>query len=188
MMQSNPKLQLMLGAVILLSAVKFALLPLLQWQNETLEQIASIETRNAKAQKLLADKDAMMAELTQLGTKYNNLAQSIPVYPDSASFRLETQMMFEQVLKMEHFRPKQFYWREDTDTQLFGNFYSASFNVNFLGGAKDFALLQSKLAYNYPEYRILNMSNSLSGFKADSLGRADVSLTVEAYYWKGGVN
>lgn len=187
-MVQNSRLQLMLIAAVLLSAIKFGLLPVLEWQDDVLQQIAAVEKRNFKSQKLLEDKDQLEMKMVQIGAGYNKLAQSLPVYPDQSSYRLETQLMIEQVLKIDDFHTKQFFWRTDLDKNHFGNLYSSSFNIDFIGSAKKFVLLQTKIAANYPEFRVLNMSNRLSGYSETSLGKIDATLTIEAYYWRGGLN
>jgi phage-related protein len=178
----------MLLAVALLAAIKFGLMPVLQWQEDKLLQIAAVEKRNLKSQKLMESKEQLFMQMVQTGNSYKKLAEALPIYQDQASYRLQTQVMVEQILKMDNLNTKRFFWRTELDKKLFGNLHSSSFNVNFSGKAKDLVMLHTKLATNYPEFRVLNMSNQLSKYSEKSLGRVIATLTVEAYYWRGGIN
>lgn len=188
MMQDKNKMTLLLSLVVVLAGVKFGLLPVLDWQADKLEQIDSIERRNEKAQRLLDQQQAIFMQLASTGKQYKQTAEAFPVYPESATFRLQSQVMFEQILKQDELSTRRFFWRSDTDTQVQGNLHKAAFNASVYGSAKNFVMLQSKLAHQYPDYRMTNMSLNLSNYNEKSLGRVNVTFTVESYYWKGSIN
>jgi hypothetical protein len=128
----------------------------------------------------------MAAKLESVEKNYQDLVATYPSYSDSPTFRLQTQISFETLLKSNKLRQKKFFWRSNEDEQLFGTLHKAKFNVNFNGKAKDFALFHSRLAAEHRQFKVLNMSASLRAQKPDSLGRVKGSFTVEALYWLGG--
>lgn len=184
-MEQNTKLKFLLFFVVVLAGIKFGLLPVVQWQGETMEEISAIERRNAKAEALLSNQQQLFMNLANKDKAYKALASQFSSFADSSSFRLETRIMFDQILKMDKLNTKRFFWRGDEDEQVSDNLYSASFNATIYGKVKDFAMLQSKLANNYPAYRINNMSGNLSNHTDKSAGQIEVTVTIEAFYYKG---
>ena len=183
-MSANSKLLAI--AAIFLGLIKFALMPVLEWQNDLIEQTAQLERRNNKSQDLLLKQPNMEANLEQVKQTYQQLVATYPRFSDTPSFRLETQIRFESLLKAGNLRQKKFFWRSNEDEQVFGTLHKAKFNVNFIGQGKDFALFHARLAAEHRQFKVLNMSAALRTQKADSFGRVKGSFTVEALYWLGG--
>lgn len=178
--------KLLVVAASLLGVIKFALLPVIAWQNQTIEQIQQIEARNEKSQRLLQQEPDLIKGLQQSNESYAALVDTYPSFADSPSFRLETQINFEALLKSANLRQKKFFWRSEQDEKVIGSLYSAKFNVNFSGKAKDFAILHAQLAKSQRQFMIQNMSIPMRRQTPDSLGSVNGSLTIKALYWQGG--
>ena len=112
-----------------------------------------------------------------------------PVYPRFASaedFHIETQMMFDNLLKQQDLKSTRFFWRKQVDEEIFPGMYKGTFNISVSGKLKDFALLHGKLVSENPSYRILNFGAQVKKQSQQSIGNVQVTFTVAAYYWLGG--
>jgi hypothetical protein len=185
-MELTANVKLMGVAAVLLALIKFGLLPIVEWQNQAIDEIYQIERRNTKAENLLGSQAQMMMKLVQLDGSYKQKADIYPGYTDQPSFRLETQIMFEMLLKQQNLSQTQFFWRDSEDKQVFGKLHKAKFNINFTGLLKDFALLQSSLLDMNKQFKIANMALNVRGQSAKSFGYVRASISVDAYYWLGG--
>lgn len=186
-MQSSLNIKLLVFFAGLLILVKFALLPIIQWQNQKVDDIRQYDRRNVKAQNLLANKEKIFMRMATLDKAYQSEAKPFPSFEDKASFRLETQMMFDMLLKQYGLSRTQFFWRDSEDKQVFDNLYKAKFNVDFGGKLKDFALFHTALVTSNPNYRIANMSLRIAKQSDKSMGTVNATLTIEAFYWLGGI-
>lgn len=184
-MENSANTKVLLVVVVMLVAIKFGVMPVLQWQNQTIEEIAQHEKRVAKSQRLIDSQPQLLKQLAEHSSNYQAQIDVYPVFPDSSTFRLETQMNFEMLLKVSDLRRQRMFWRSDTDEVAHGNLYKASFNVDFAGNFKDAALFHSQLLNEYPQYRVLNMSYGVRGQKEQSMGFTSTTFTVAAYYWRG---
>lgn len=173
--------------VLILVGIKFAVMPVIEWQNDTIEQIAQHQKRVDKSERLIASTPELLQQLTGLGQDYKTQTEAYPLYSDSMIFRLETQMKFEMLLQSEGLRKLRFFWRSEVDDVAFNHLYSASFNVDVAGSVKDMALFHSKLINEYPQFKVRNMSHALrSNTQNDkSMGYASSTFTIIAYYWRG---
>ncbi len=185
-MEASLNVKLMGVVAIFLAAIKFALLPVIDWQNQMIDEIYQVERRNIKAENLLSNQDQIFMKLATLDGGYKQKADIYPVFADQASFRLETQILFEMLLKQYDLRQTQFFWRDSEDINAFGNLHKAKFNVNFHGKLKDFTLLQSALLSVNKQYKIANMSLNTRSQTDKSFGFVKAAITVEAFYWLGG--
>jgi len=179
----NTKVLIMVA--LLLVGVKFVLMPVIDWQNQTIEQIEQVERRNLKSQKLLSKQDELLVGMAAADKKYREQKETFPSYVDSTMFRLETQIKYENLLKSHGLRQSNFFWRGDQDEQVFGSLYKGRFNVSFNGKLKQFAILHSKLAEQMREYKVLNYNAGVQMQKQQSMGAVNATLTIDAYYWLG---
>jgi hypothetical protein len=184
--ETSLNVKLMGVVAVVLATIKFALLPIIDWQNQVIDEIYQVERRNIKAENLLSNQDQIFMKLATLDGGYKQKAEIYPVFLDQPSFRLETQILFELLLKQYNLRQTQFFWRDSEDTNAFGTLHKAKFNVNFNGKLKDFALLQSALLAINKQYKMANMSLNVRGQTAKSFGSVRAAITVEAFYWLGG--
>lgn len=184
-MESRLNSKLMVFVVAILLLIKFALLPILSWQNQVIEEISQYERKNAKVERLLANQDKMFFDFVTSDKAYKTKANSYPTFADRSLFRLETQISFEMLLKQNGLQQSQFFWQDEQDKPVFDNLYKAKFNVRFSGLLKDFALLHSKLATLNKRYKIVNFRVRVKDQTAKSIGNASAVFSVEAYYWLG---
>ncbi|MCJ8272063.1 MAG: hypothetical protein MJK04_22035 [Psychrosphaera sp.] len=186
-METSLNVKLMGAVAVVLAVIKFGLLPVIDWQNQLVDEIYQVERRNIKAQNLLSSQDQIFMKLATLDGGYKQKAKIYPVFIDQPSFRLETQKLYEMLLKQYNLHQTQFFWRDSEDKNAFGSLHKAKFNVNFNGTLKDFALLQSRLLAVNKQYKIANMSLNVRAQTAKSFGQVRAAITVEAFYWLGGV-
>lgn len=175
----------LVSVVAVLAGIKFVLLPVAQWQNEQLAVIEQHEKRNAKAERLLDSEEQLALRLATLDKDYKALADKYPRFEAPADFRIETQIMFDMLLQQENLKVTQFFWREKLDKEVINGMYMGRFNVDFTGKLKDVALLQGRLATTEKAYRVANLSIAVKNQTDKSLGEAQGTFTVEAYYWLG---
>ncbi|MFT4925942.1 MAG: hypothetical protein ACI8WB_002037 [Phenylobacterium sp.] len=184
-MASRLNMKVMLPVVATLLLIKFALLPVVAWQNELLAELEQHEQRNAKAERLLNGEAQLLAQLAALSQDYDAQEKAYPRFAAAEDFHIETKMMFDILLRQFNLKVTQFFWRDSTDKEIFPGMYKARFNVDFTGKFKDFALLQARLGTTEKAFRIVNFSNAVKQQSATSMGLVNSTLTVEAYYWLG---
>lgn len=186
-MESSANTKVLLVMALILIGIKFTVMPVIEWQNDTIEKIAQHQKRVDKSERLIASTPQLLQQLASFGQDYKTQTQAYPLYGDSTIFRLETQMKFEVLLQSEDLRKLRFFWRSEVDEVAFNNLYTASFNVDVAGSVKDMALFHSKLIKEYPQFKVRNMSHTLrSNTQNDkSMGYASSTFTIIAYYWRG---
>lgn len=184
-MKSSLNTRILLVVMLGLVGIKFLLMPVIDWQDQLIDTTAQVEKRNLKAENLLASESDIIMQLAETDKQLKALFDLYPKYPDSTIFRLDTQTKLEKMLRQHSLRQTQFFWRTDEDEQVKGQLYMATFNVNFVGKAKVFAAMHTKIAAEQKHFRVRNMRINYRGQKAESFGYADVILTIEAYYWRG---
>ena len=108
-MESTLNVKLMGAIVLLLVAIKFGLLPVLDWQNQSINEITQVERRNAKAENLLKNKDQIFMRLAKINNLYKAKAETYPSFEASIAFRLETQVLFDILLQQNDLRKTQFF-------------------------------------------------------------------------------
>ena len=187
-MKQTNNTHVLLAVLLLLLAVKFALLPVLAWQNQLIEQAQRIELRNQKAQDLLQRQQQLTDQLSRQTEQLKLLQQRYPVFAQATEFRLQSQMDFENLIKQFKLRKKQFFWRGDNDELLTDSLAMGVFNVTITGTSKQLALLHAELSTKYTQFRVRNMRFNIRRQKVDSLGLITATITVEALYWQGEVS
>ena len=184
-MESSTNTKVLLVVVLMLVAVKFALMPVIEWQNSSIDEIAQHQKRVVKSERLIDSQMQLIEQLAKFEQDYKKSIDVYPVFNDSPTFRLETQINFEMLLKAANLNKARLFWRSDVDEVAFGNLYKASFNVDFTGKVKDVALFHSQLTQEYPQFKVLNMSHSFRGQSEKRMGFSNSTFTIAAYYWRG---
>lgn len=186
-MESSANTKVYMVVVLVLVAIKFAVMPVIDWQNDIIEEITQHQKRVDKSERLIASGPELLQKLSSFSQEYKTQTEAYPSFADATLFRLETQMSFEILLKADNLRKLRFFWRSDVDEVAFDNLYTASFNVDVSGSIKDIALFHSRLIHEYPQFKVRNMSHSLRANTQNdkSMGVASSTFTINTYYWRG---
>ncbi len=184
MESNNNKLLLSLVAVLLL--IKFAVMPIFDWQAEKIDQINSLHKREVKAAELLAQKEHLMQQVQLVEKKLADQQQAFPTFATSEDFRLETQKLLEELLKKHELNVKQIFWRNNKDVDVMEGMYKARVSVRMYGKVKDFALLHADVVTDTPSVKVVAMGLQTKQQSKTSAGTFKGVITFEAIYWRKG--
>ena len=172
------------GLLVLLLVLKFLLVPLIQWQNETLWSIKQNHKRLSRADTATVN---ISANQRQLGTLKLQLEQIQSVfYPPQkeASFKLEQQQLLESVLAEHNFKVSNIGWTYSA--QVLGQpLIKHQLSVSFDGQTFDLPNLYLALDNNSQWIDVLGFSFNLIGQNENSLGKFRGSLDLVFYQHAG---
>lgn len=177
-MQPQNKRKLMLSVLAVLLIVRFVVVPIFDWQQQQIAQIASQSKKLAKVNRVID-------RLPQISQALQNLQQSNQAlqshYYKSASlqaFKLQGQQQIERLFKVHNLQVKNFNWVTDipgTITQLRAR-------ISFSGKTKDLAMLQLALARQTKLLDIGQWTLRIKRMNDHSLGDVTGNFLLTAYY------
>jgi len=98
------------GLLMLLVVLKFMLVPLIQWQNDTLWNIKQHDKRLGYAEAAISNVDSNSGQLVTLQTELKKLQGLFYVNQDEASFKLEQQQWLEALLAKHNIKVTNIGW------------------------------------------------------------------------------
>jgi len=176
-MQPQIKRNLMLAVLAVLLIARFILVPVFEWQQEQIDQIAAKAQRLVKTEHIVKRLPQINEALAQL--KQSNQQQQVHYFKhDSMNrFKLQLQQKIENIFSQSNIKVTNFNWVAETTEQI----TQARARVTFQGATKDFVLLQLAMA-QLPELLNINQWDlHIKRMDTRSLGKANGNLVLTAY-------
>ena len=176
-MQPDKKRKLMVGALVVLLIARFILVPIFDWQQEQIVQIAAKEQRLIKTNNIIARLPQINLALAKL--KQSNQQQQSRYFSHKTTnaFKLQLQQRIDKIFSQYDLKVTNFNWV----AEIAGDITQARASISFDGQTKDFAKLQLAIA-QLPE--LLNVNQwtlHIKRMSASSLGNAKGSIILTAY-------
>jgi hypothetical protein len=172
------------GLLALLLVLKFLLVPLIQWQNETLWSIKQNHKRLSHAATAAVNMSANQRQLSQLQQQLKQIQAVFYPQLKEASFKLEQQQLLESLLAEHHFNVSNIGWTYSA--QVLGQpLIKHQLSVSFDGDTFDLPSLYLTLDRNPQWIDVMSFSFNLMGQNEKSLGRFRGSLDLVFYQLAG---
>jgi hypothetical protein len=168
------------GLMVLLVALKFLLVPLYQWQNDTLWSISQNDKRLSRANSAITNINSNRAQLAILQQQRSKLQALFYPWQAEASFKLEQQQILEALLAKHNFKVNNIGWTYSA--KILGQpFIKHQLSVSFAGETFELPKLYLALE-NKPQWiEVVNFSFNLIGQKEQTLGKFRGSLDLVFY-------
>jgi hypothetical protein len=172
------------GLLVLLLVLKFLLVPLIQWQNETLWSIKQNHKRLSHAATASVNMSTNQRELSRLQQQLKQIQGVFYPPQKEASFKLEQQQLLESLLAKHHFTVSNIGWTYSA--QVLGQpLIKHQLSVSFDGDTFDLPSLYLTLDRNPQWIDVMSFSFNLMGQNEKSLGRFRGSLDLVFYQLAG---
>lgn len=182
MNSSTKRLLVLMGLLI---GIKMVLLPIIDWQNQQVEELVGHEKRIAKAEAIIEEQAAMQKALDESESILTAIEEQFPRYPNSEIFRLETQKRFESEMAEQGIEAQQIFWRDDQDIQVSGNLYRAKLSIRCNGEFNHFLQFQLALEKKQLSNQLKGLALQMRGANAESAGNVKGLTTFDVYYYRG---
>lgn len=161
--------------VSLLAVIKFALMPLLDWQKEKLNELEAKAIQLRKVGAVMANKAAYAESILSLQTQLSDEAQKF--YVDNARTKLSIQTDIEQVFSANKVMIDSFNWGADSS----GLVRVMRAKVRFSGSTENMIRSFWELAHLPRWVRQVESNQQLKNRTNDSLGVTAGNVTLEFY-------
>jgi hypothetical protein len=165
---------------VLLVILKFLLVPLVQWQNNTLWSISQNDKRLSRATDAITNINSKRGQLGTLQQKLDQLQTFFYPSQDEASFKLEQQQWVEALIAEHNFKVSNIGWTYSA--QVLGQpLIKHQLSVSFYGVTFELPNLYLALDSNPQWIDVTGFSFNLIGQNEKSLGRFRGSLDLVFY-------
>lgn len=150
-----------LGAIALLVIIKFVFIPILDWQDNALTDIALQQRKVAKINLLVQSKDVLTDQETELIEHLQRLNKRFYSQQNGNSFKRKIQKTIEDDLKLRKLKIKNIGWQTTTDNPI-APLTQYSINYSFSGKGVDMVnyILAINASDKYSQVAVLNISFS----------------------------
>lgn len=111
--------QRLLAVIVLLAVAKFIVIPIVEAQNELIdEKVKTIKT-NKKMKNMIATGNGLTAQEEAINIALSSLEALIPNYKSEAQAKLAIQQQFEQLASQNNIDIESFTWEKTTDNEQY---------------------------------------------------------------------
>lgn len=174
----------LLWILVALLAVKFLLLPWLDWQSERAQDLQMLSKRLSRSQEVIQNSATIAKSADVLDRELETIRARYPAAASSEEFRLQFQQDVSALVTEQGLRVSLFDWIVDESTDHPAILFSRA-RIVVPGGARQLAKLHGSLESRFPSIRVVEANFRLGGATADFEGSSGgVELVVDAYFRK----
>jgi len=179
-MNELKKHSLLLGIVALLIIVKFIVLPVIEWQNTTVEANQGISKRLIKVKHILNNQTQSESMLARQSKKNDMVKMLFHEDTNPASFKLKMQQIVEKMLKDNEISITNFGWKKQQNIEVI-NAEENEFQIRFKGKLVDVITLMSKLEIENHLFNITGFNFDVKRQNKENLGYVTGRITIAIY-------
>jgi hypothetical protein len=189
-MQGGPKLdaarkQLLIGVALVLAGIRFLIMPWLDSQADTREQLEVLTNRLDRSTGVVLNREAITTTLAKLEKANSADRARFPLSEDAESFRLEAQQRVTGVVETQGMRIDVFDWILDGPPDATG-FGFVRGRINFTGDMRSLALLLGALEGELPNMVVREaLYNFVNPVFGNGEYRASLTLVADFHYRRG---
>ncbi|MBD1580973.1 hypothetical protein [Pseudoalteromonas sp. S16_S37] len=180
MVEQLKEYKLLLGILLLLALLKFAIVPIVSWQQEHVDAIAQIQKRLSKAQQVTAQMeqiDVASQRVSAFQSEYENLFFD---WEDSSKFRINTQKMVNQWLADNELATINIGWQPALKFES-AALHREQMRLNISGNVNKLGEFLTQLESHKPIVAIEYFDMGISELTVEQSGTAQVSLLLSFY-------
>lgn len=176
----QPKHQLALGALVILIALKFLIVPLFDWQNSQLAQLANLQKRAVKSQNVIVNQIQINQAQQTINAQLEAVNSLFVDYQRESEFKLAMQQQIEQTIANNQLQINTSSWLPSI-TVANNQLIRHQLRLNLKGKMRDFINLITLLESKTPKAELKSLNINLKGQKSDGLGNMSGSLELAFY-------
>ncbi|MDN3484899.1 GspMb/PilO family protein [Pseudoalteromonas sp. APC 3224] len=176
----QPKHQLALGALVILIALKFLIVPLFDWQNSQLAQLANLQKRAVKSQNVIVNQSQINQAQQTINAQLKAVNSLFVDYQRESEFKLAMQQQIEQTIANNQLQINTSSWLPSI-TVASNQLIRHQLRLNLKGKMRDFINFITLLESKTPKAELKSLNINLKGQKSDGLGNMSGSLELAFY-------
>ncbi len=171
---------LLIGIILLLAALRFLIVPWMDYQDEQKQQLETLTKRLVRSEALLEFKDQLYQQKDQQDIVVGQFTDQLEQSTSVQQYQLELQQRLQQLIETRNAKMELFDWLSDSDLKAF-SMHRARINLRFTGQLSDVIALHLMIEQQYPHAQILDLNTSWTGdlTKGRNL---NVTMLIEADY------
>jgi hypothetical protein len=167
--------KLLLSLLSLMLALRFIIVPLIDWQNSMLDETQRLQTKLDKSSSFIDNLPKLVAYKDTLSAELERRHQAGEVYYDVGRYQIEKQRQFEQLFDENNIKISSSDWFEPIVTKQ-GT--TLQLKLQFAGKLSQFIHLQTQIATLSNDIRVADLSLSMQNQSSTSLGRFNGNATI----------
>ena len=176
----QPKHQLALGALVILIALKFLIVPLFDWQNSQLAQLANLQKRAVKSQNVIVNQSQINQAQQTINAQLKAVNSLFVDYQRESEFKLAMQQQIEQTIANNQLQINTSSWLPSI-TVANNQLIRHQLRLNLKGKMRDFINLITLLESKTPKAELKSLNINLKGQNNESLGRVEGTIELAFY-------
>jgi hypothetical protein len=179
-MESLKKHYLSLIVIILLAAIKFAVIPLLNWQNEMILSNSLLTKKLFKSSQAIDNQDLYQLELSKIEQQLNQGEQLFFNYTPQSLFQLTQQKNIEQLFNQHNIKINGFRWKVP-QTKKQWQLILNEVKISFKGTVIDLQQLQMSLESQKQWFDNYDFNYTLDVRHEKRLGKVSGRMSLKLY-------
>jgi len=176
----QPKHQLALGVLVILIALKFLIVPLFDWQNSQLAQLANLQKRAVKSQNVIINQSQINQAQQTINAQLKAVNSLFVDYQRESEFKLAMQQQIEQTIANNQLQINTSSWLPSI-TVANNQLIRHQLRLNLKGKMRDFINFITLLESKTPKVELKSLNINLKGQNNESLGRVEGTIELAFY-------
>ena len=176
----QPKQQIALGVLALLIVLKFIVVPLFDWQNEQLANLANLQKRVSKSQNVIANQTQITQSQQRISTQLKAINSLFINYKPEDEFKLAMQQQIEQTVANHQLQINTSNWLPSILVAN-GQLMRHQLRLSIKGQMLDFTKLITELESATPKAELKTFNINSKGQNDEQLGRVDGTIELAFY-------
>lgn len=171
---------LLIGIVLLLAALRFLIVPWMDYQDEQRQQLETLTKRLVRSEALLEFKEQLYQQKDKQDIVVAKFTGKLEQSASVQQYQLELQQRLQQLIENKNAKLELFDWLSDSDLKAL-NMHRARINLRFTGQLSDVIGIHLMIEQQFPFAQILDLNTSWIG----NLGKGrnvTVTMLIEADY------
>ncbi len=166
--------------LVLLLVARFVLVPWLEWQDEQLIELQTLNKRLDRSEALLNAKELVSSQAAQAETAVDTLLKGIAVTPAVAEYKISFQQLLQQQLESLQVQLLLFEWNSDRSLEVF-DLQRGRINLRIKGAYPNLLRAHAQLEQNFSGLQIRELRASWSeALRASS--EVELQLVIDLDY------
>lgn len=171
---------ILIGFLTVLLAIRFLIMPIFDWQTETVERLAIDEKRLDKLETSGENLPLLQGQFQLIQKVSDGLDEIVHTLSSEQQFKLEQQQKLENLLEQYNLSSLRFGWSESISLSEQGaDMYRAQ--IQLKGKLSDFIPLHLELESNSPVIQVSGLEVRLDRQTRTQLGTATIDLELSFY-------
>lgn len=171
----------LLAVIALLAVTKFIVMPVIDSQNELINEKAKTLKTNKKMLKMIATGDNLEAQEEAIKAALSSLETLIPSYKSEAQAKLAIQQQFEQIAADTNIEVESFTWEATTDNEQYPYIKHGTVQLILSANLLNIIKAHDAIAALAPSITIQAMTNQLR-WRFDKMETVNSRINIDVLF------